>query len=318
MANNYAVTAAQRRYSESFARTESAGNNMFYTLGETLTYVNEAERYLLGAASRRDVQLKRALLAQRLAVVGENGTTAGDSTSPEYRASLSSLDEAIRQMPPGILPADQRDRWAVIVLPRAQALWGASRRLADSTTAQLHTNARTSTEALLRGRLIQLVLLIATLVVGAGLLGWVAFNVARQYRGARAALDEERNTLRRTEIQLARVSGLERGQARVLERIATGDALPTVLRQIAELAVDVSGEQTRTHHDRHPVGDIPSRGRSVGRTGPGVGHSTPARRTQRGHSRCSATPRHSTTWPARRSCAAATWCPSRSNVKRQP
>lgn len=33
--NNYAVTAEHRRYSEAVARTETAGNNMFYTLSET-------------------------------------------------------------------------------------------------------------------------------------------------------------------------------------------------------------------------------------------------------------------------------------------
>ena len=64
------MTAAQRRYAESFARTETAGNNLFYTLNETLNYANETQRYLLGAASRRDVQVKRSLLAQRLTVVG--------------------------------------------------------------------------------------------------------------------------------------------------------------------------------------------------------------------------------------------------------
>lgn len=260
VANNYAVTAAQRRYSESYARTETAGNNIFYTMGETLTYVNEAQRYLLESASRRDVQLKRALLAQRLAVVGENGRTAGDSTSPEYRDSLTALDEAMRQVPPGILPSDQRDRWTAIVLPPAQALREAARRLADTTTAQLHTNARTSTESLLRGRLIQLALLIASLVVGALLLGWVAFNVARQYRDARATLDADRNTLRNTQQELSRVSALERGQARVLERIATGEAFHAgVVRQIAELAVEVSGGRpvritTGDQSVRAPVG----------------------------------------------------------------
>jgi len=241
VANNYAVTAAQQRYSESYARTETAGNNTFYTLGETLTYVNATQLYLLGAATRRDVQVKRALLAQRLAVVSESGTTAGESTSPEYRTSLDELDDVFRQVPAGILPADQRDRWAAIVLPRAEALWAASRRLADSTTASLATDSRMSTEALLRGRLIQLALLIATLVVGGLLLGWVAVNVSREYRGARAALDDDRNTLQRTQTQLTRVSALERGQARVLESIATGEPFATVVRLIAEMAVEVSG-----------------------------------------------------------------------------
>ena len=38
------------------------------------------------------------------------------------------------------------------------------------------------------------------------------------------------------------MSSLDRGQAEVLERIATGDELPAVLRQIAELTVAASGQ----------------------------------------------------------------------------
>ena len=183
--NNYAVTAEHRRYSEAVARTETAGNNMFYTLSETLSYVDEFDRYLLGIASRRDVQLKRALLARRLAVVGGNGITAGDSTSPEYRARLSELDDALRQVPAGVLTPDQRDNWGRIVLPRSEALSETARRMADSATAALHTDARSSSQNLLEGRVIQLGLLLATLAVAGVLLGWVAANVVRQYRGAR-------------------------------------------------------------------------------------------------------------------------------------
>ena len=240
--NNYAVTAEHRRYSEAVARTETAGNNMFYTLSETLSYVDGFDRYLLGIASRRDVQVKRALLAQRLAVVGGNGMTAGDSTSPEYRATLSELDDALRQVPAGMLPADQRDRWSRIVLPRTEALSETSRRMADSATAELHMDARRSSQSLLEGRVVQLGLLLATLTVAAVLLGWVATNVVRQYRSARAALSRERKALESSESQLARVSFLDRGQAEVLERIAIGDELPEVLRQIGELTIGASGQ----------------------------------------------------------------------------
>ncbi|MBX7455487.1 response regulator [Mycolicibacterium sp. 3033] len=240
--NNYAVTVEHRRYAEAVARTETAGNNMFYTLSETLSYVDEFDRYLLGIASRRDVQLKRALLAQRLAVVGGNGITAGDATSPEYRAKLGELDDVLRQVPPGILPADQRDGWGRVVLPRSDALSETSRRMADSATAELHTDARNTSQNLLKGRLVQLGLLLATLAVAAVLLGWVAANVVRQYRHARAVLDRERKTLESTESELARVSFLDRGQAQVLERIATGDELPVVLRQIGELTIGASGQ----------------------------------------------------------------------------
>ena len=240
--NNYAVTVEHRRYSEAVARTETAGNNMFYTLSETLSYVDEFDRYLLGVASRRDVQVKRALLAQRLAVVGGNGITAGDSTSPEYRAKLTELDDVLRQVPAGFLPADQRDDWGRVVLPRSDALSETSRRMADSATAELHMDARSSSQNLLEGRVIQLGLLLATLAIATLLLGWVATNVVRQYRHARDVLDRERKTLESTESALARVSFLDRGQAQVLERIATGDELPAVLRQIGELTIGASGQ----------------------------------------------------------------------------
>ena len=202
--------------------------------------------------------MKRALLAQRLAVVGENGRAAGDSTPPDYRAGLSALDGTVRPMPPAILPAHQRDRWTAIVLPRAEALWAASRRMADITTSQLHTDARTSTEALLRGRLIQLALLIATLVVGALLLGWVA-STWRVNTAAPARPSTRTEHPAAHAKQLTRVSALERGQARVLERIATGDPFAAVVRLIAQLAVEVSGARavritTGTHLVVHPPG----------------------------------------------------------------
>ena len=62
VATNWAASATQRRYTETFARTESVGNNLSYTMREALSYIDESERYLLGFASRRDVQMVRAML----------------------------------------------------------------------------------------------------------------------------------------------------------------------------------------------------------------------------------------------------------------
>ena len=96
-------------------------------------------------------------------------------------------------------------------------------------------------DALMRDRVIQLALLIAALVVAAVLLWWVAANVARQYRRARRTLEEDRLALLDTQERLDRVSALERGQAQVLERIATAVPVSVVLRQILALAAEVSG-----------------------------------------------------------------------------
>lgn len=241
-----ANSAAQKRYTETYARTETATNNLMYTMRETLAYVDAADRYVVGVVPRRDVQLARALLAQRLSVVGENGRSSGDIATAEYRTALQAMDSAVAQVPAGFLPDDQRERATAILLPRTEALSDAGRRLVDTNANQLHTDARASNAALLRGRLTQLVLLVATLTLGAVLLTWVAVNVRRQYYRARVALDEEGLALRDTQEELDRVSSLERGQARILELLRAQQVPPeSLIVELTEHAlVDLQIAQT--------------------------------------------------------------------------
>ena len=182
-----------------------------------------------------------ALLAQRLGVIAANGLTAAEAATPQYRWALTGLDRVIAEAPPGVLPADERARWASTILPRTEVLSAETHALAAGGPTSMHRIDRLADQVLLRGGVIQLSMLIAALVLAAALLWWVAANVVRQYRSARRAFDEEREALRKTEDRLDRVSALERGQARVLERIATADPVPSVLRQIVQLATDVSG-----------------------------------------------------------------------------
>ena len=101
---SFRASAAQREHNAMRARTEIASHNAFYTVRDTLSTPNEAERYLLGGTTRRAVQVTRALLGQRLQVLGTDGVTAGDAATPAYRSALSAMDDAIRQVPAGVLP----------------------------------------------------------------------------------------------------------------------------------------------------------------------------------------------------------------------
>lgn len=148
VASRFVDSAAQAKYNETYARTETATNNMLYTMRETLAYVDASNRYLLGAVPRRNVQMARALLAQRLSVVGETGLTAGDTRTAEYRAALQAMDDAVAQAPPGVIPPDQRERVAAVLLPPSEQLSETGRRLVDTTANQLHTTARASSDAL--------------------------------------------------------------------------------------------------------------------------------------------------------------------------
>ncbi|WP_445167814.1 putative bifunctional diguanylate cyclase/phosphodiesterase [Mycolicibacterium sp. Dal123E01] len=234
-------SAQQRAYTAFASRSEAVSTNTFFTMQDSLTYIGTAQQYLLGVVPRRDVQLARALLAQRLSVISANGVSAADAATPEYRWALSGLDSVLSEAPPGELPADQRARWSDVILPRAEVLSDATHALAAGSPSGLHRVDRLADQGVFQGGVIQLTMLIAALVLAAALLWWVAANVVRQYRTARSAFDDEREALRKTEDRLARVSALERGQARVLERIATADPVPSVLRQIVELAAEVSG-----------------------------------------------------------------------------
>ena len=47
---SFQASAQQREHTESLARTEAENTNAAFTLRETLTYIDTAERYLLGVA----------------------------------------------------------------------------------------------------------------------------------------------------------------------------------------------------------------------------------------------------------------------------
>lgn len=241
VAIGFQSSADQNAYSHHSARSEAASTNTFFTVRDSLTYIDRAQQYLLGVVSRRDVQLARAMLAQRLRVVATNGVTGADNTGPDYRAALTALDVVIAQAPPGLLPAEQRARWAATILPRSEALSERAHELAADDQAEQHRMNHIAERNLLRGRIIELAMLIATLILAGILLWWVAANVVRQYRTARKAFEDEREALRDTESRLDRISALERGQAQILERIATAGPVSSVLRQIVQLAADVSG-----------------------------------------------------------------------------
>ena len=66
-------SAQQRAFTDINARSEAVSTNMFFTVRDSLTYVEQAQQYLLGVVPRRDVQVARALLAQRLQVIATNG-----------------------------------------------------------------------------------------------------------------------------------------------------------------------------------------------------------------------------------------------------
>jgi diguanylate cyclase (GGDEF)-like protein len=207
-----------------------------FTQRESLGTAVEVERWLGGTASRRDLQIARALLARRLATVDETGTSAGQRAGDEYLASLEALDAAWADAPPGVLTPDQRTDFLRTVGPAVVEFTEQSKHLSDRYQQFADDVLRNTAEKAKRNNQLELVLLGLTLATSLVLFAWLARDVRRKYRSASTAIDRDRADLDEARRSLDRAAAFDRGEASVLEQIITGRTLADVLEQSVVLA----------------------------------------------------------------------------------
>ena len=88
----------------------STPQNLVVAEHESLMFAVSFERWLSGSITRRDLQIRRALLAQRLEVFDNKGIPSGTRISVGYLKVLRALDDYIALAPPGfLLPGDRTD-----------------------------------------------------------------------------------------------------------------------------------------------------------------------------------------------------------------
>ena len=225
-----------REHTAAFSRTEASSTNAMYSMRESLNYTTAVQQYLLGQVPRRSVQIARALLAQRLSVVDENGRDGADAAGPAYHDALGRLDLAVAALPPGVGSASARQELSPQLTPLVDSFDGAARRLLDTRSAEYRIQSQDYAEALVRSRILELVLLVGSIAVAATLLGWIAGRVRRTHLESREALAREEANLTVARDQLDRMSSFDRSQARVLELIATDATLTSVLTATADAA----------------------------------------------------------------------------------
>ncbi len=90
---------------EVISSTASTTSNMVIMQRESLVFAYQYERWIGGVATKRDVQIRRSLLAQRLAVKDDGGVANGERATGEYFNDLDILDAALAASPSGLLPS---------------------------------------------------------------------------------------------------------------------------------------------------------------------------------------------------------------------
>ena len=101
-----------------FSSAESTASSIIFTQRESLAYTTKYSLWLAGSATKRDVQIARALLAQRLNVIDIENQTMGSRLQPGYLAALRRSDALLQKASDGFLSTQA----ATLLRPQVETL----------------------------------------------------------------------------------------------------------------------------------------------------------------------------------------------------
>ena len=134
--------------SRSLTASDTPASAVIFTQSETLVYTVRLTQWLDQQIPRREVQIARAILAQRLLVINSNGESIGQEPNVGYLETLKTIDKILMQSNPGILSSTIRSHFLKVLAPQIEILIAQSRFLITSyqqaVKAQLVDSAKTS------------------------------------------------------------------------------------------------------------------------------------------------------------------------------
>lgn len=187
---------------EVISNTASTTSNMVITQRESLVFAYQFERWLGGVATRRDVQIRRSLLAQRLAVTDDGGIANGERASSEYFAALDVLDAAVTASPSGILPNENVKNIRIMTEDALSAFVYEARELVRkislASDEQTRDLIRTQNEA----RRNQYAMVVCILFALALISGWLGRSRIADFKRIRGLVGIERAELEHVQMAL--------------------------------------------------------------------------------------------------------------------
>jgi len=206
------TTLAESRSSVSRAKVlsdiETPAASIIFTQRETLVYATRLAQWSSGGTSRREVQIARSLLAQRLAVIDSSGKSMGSRANAQYWKALRDSDAIIAAAPMGLLPENLHNAVNAEISPVIDSIVAEARNLVvsyqRSVDNDMAENARKSAQN--NQRIVLFFYLF--LFFGGVFLTSNALTNFKSYRRARRTLEAEQLRLEETIAALRETQGV--------------------------------------------------------------------------------------------------------------
>jgi len=193
------------------SNVETPAASIIFTQRETLVYATRVAQWANGGTTRREVQIARNILAQRLAVIDTSGRSMGSRAQPNYWRVLKESDAIVAAAMPGVLPEGMHKSINAAISPVIDEILKESRRLVVSYQRTVDKEMLLAAERGAKRDRLNLIYFYIFLFAGGLFLFLNVRTNFKNYRIARVALDIEQKRLDDT------IAELRRTQSTVIE-----------------------------------------------------------------------------------------------------
>lgn len=198
---------------------ESPAASIIFTQRETLVYATKLALWSNGGTTRRNVQIARNLLAQRLAVVDTSGRSMGSRANTEYWKAIMSADAIVERSPMGILPESLHPTVNDELLPVIDEIVAEARELVVSYQRSVDNELLTLTKENSRRDSINLGLLYLFILTGGLFLILNLRSNFRKYLLAQQAISNERARLEASQARVAQLQDLDAAKTALISTV---------------------------------------------------------------------------------------------------
>ena len=172
-------------------QAETTSSSIIFTQREALVYTTRLGQWVGGSISRREVQIARALLAQRMSVLDVGGISMGARATPEFLDALSDSDDLLASAPTGYLPESLQIRYGVDASPIVNEVIDHARKLIVSYQQDLDAQFRKAAVDRANSARLNLILLYLLVLLTSIFLSWAAIDFRRKYQFAKTTIIAE-------------------------------------------------------------------------------------------------------------------------------